>query len=203
MSVRNRDASSESRRSASGRSTSCGMMITASGKSSSLLLAVFPLILVRLRWLDSIATRRPDQVGAQRDRPGGHDRGATSTAGVIAHLRYIDRNGRLEVETDEGDHLKEKASRRISPATGISTQRMHKAGGRTAARRVASRPGSFTTLSSRCRRGPAREPGLCTGAVRPQASLCPGGRRYAASALRTCSGSRAMAVSNAFAGPVG
>jgi hypothetical protein len=33
-------------------------------------------------------------------------RGATSTAGVIAHLRYIDRNGRLEIETDEGEHLK-------------------------------------------------------------------------------------------------
>ena len=35
-------------------------------------------------------------------------RGAISTAGVIAHLRYIDRNGRLEIETDEGDHLKGK-----------------------------------------------------------------------------------------------
>lgn len=33
-------------------------------------------------------------------------RGATSTAGAIAHLRYIDRNGRLEIETDEGEHLK-------------------------------------------------------------------------------------------------
>lgn len=35
-------------------------------------------------------------------------RGATSTAGAIAHLRYIDRNGRLEIETDEGEHLKGK-----------------------------------------------------------------------------------------------
>jgi hypothetical protein len=35
-------------------------------------------------------------------------RGATSTAGVIAHLRYIDRNGSLEIETGEGDHLKGK-----------------------------------------------------------------------------------------------
>jgi len=35
-------------------------------------------------------------------------KGATSTAGGIAHLRYIDRNGRLEIETDEGDHLKGK-----------------------------------------------------------------------------------------------
>jgi hypothetical protein len=35
-------------------------------------------------------------------------RGSTSTAGVIAHLRYIDRSGRLEIETDEGDHLKGK-----------------------------------------------------------------------------------------------
>lgn len=33
-------------------------------------------------------------------------RGSASTAGVIAHLRYIDRNGRLEVETDQGEHLK-------------------------------------------------------------------------------------------------
>ena len=35
-------------------------------------------------------------------------RGSKSTAGVIAHLRYIDRNGRLEIETDEGEHLKGK-----------------------------------------------------------------------------------------------
>lgn len=35
-------------------------------------------------------------------------RGATSTAGAVAHLRYIDRNGRLEIETDEGEHLKGK-----------------------------------------------------------------------------------------------
>lgn len=33
-------------------------------------------------------------------------RGATSTAGAIAHLRYIDRNGELEIETDEGERLK-------------------------------------------------------------------------------------------------
>ncbi len=39
-------------------------------------------------------------------------RGATSTAGVIAHLRYIDRNGRLEIETDEGYHLKGKGIER-------------------------------------------------------------------------------------------
>lgn len=30
-------------------------------------------------------------------------RGATSTAGVIAHLCYIDRNGELDIETDEGE----------------------------------------------------------------------------------------------------
>jgi MobA/VirD2-like, nuclease domain len=35
-------------------------------------------------------------------------KGATSTAGAIAHLRYIDRNGELEIETDEGEHLKGK-----------------------------------------------------------------------------------------------
>ena len=35
-------------------------------------------------------------------------KGATSTAGAIAHLRYIDRNGELEIETDEGEHVKGK-----------------------------------------------------------------------------------------------
>lgn len=35
-------------------------------------------------------------------------RGATSTAGAIAHLRYIDRNGELQIETDEGEYLKGK-----------------------------------------------------------------------------------------------
>jgi len=32
--------------------------------------------------------------------------GARSTKGAIAHLRYIDRNGELELETDEGSTLK-------------------------------------------------------------------------------------------------
>jgi hypothetical protein len=31
--------------------------------------------------------------------------GATSTAGALAHLRYIDRRGELELETDEGERL--------------------------------------------------------------------------------------------------
>jgi MobA/VirD2-like, nuclease domain len=35
-------------------------------------------------------------------------KGATSTAGAITHLRYIDRNGKLEIETDEGERLKGK-----------------------------------------------------------------------------------------------
>jgi hypothetical protein len=39
-------------------------------------------------------------------------RGATSTAGAIAHLRYIDRNGELEIETDEGERLKGKGIER-------------------------------------------------------------------------------------------
>lgn len=33
-------------------------------------------------------------------------RGATSTGGAVAHLRYIHRNGELEIETDEGERLK-------------------------------------------------------------------------------------------------
>jgi hypothetical protein len=39
-------------------------------------------------------------------------RGATSAAGAIAHLRYIDRNGELEIETDEGERLKGKGIER-------------------------------------------------------------------------------------------
>jgi hypothetical protein len=35
-------------------------------------------------------------------------RGATSTAGAVAHLRYIHRNGELEIETDEGECLKSR-----------------------------------------------------------------------------------------------
>jgi len=34
--------------------------------------------------------------------------GARSAAGAMAHLRYIDRNGALEIETDEGERLKGK-----------------------------------------------------------------------------------------------
>jgi len=33
-------------------------------------------------------------------------RGATSTAGAVAYLRYIHRNGELEIEIDEGERLK-------------------------------------------------------------------------------------------------
>ena len=32
--------------------------------------------------------------------------GSRSAAGAIAHLRYIDRNGELDIETDEGERLK-------------------------------------------------------------------------------------------------
>ncbi|HEX4267349.1 MAG TPA: hypothetical protein VHY36_05645 [Steroidobacteraceae bacterium] len=35
-------------------------------------------------------------------------RGATTVAGAVAHFRYIDRNGKLEIETDEGERLKGK-----------------------------------------------------------------------------------------------
>ena len=40
-------------------------------------------------------------------------RGATTTAGAVAHLRYIDRNGKLEIETDEGERLKGDVEKRI------------------------------------------------------------------------------------------
>jgi hypothetical protein len=32
--------------------------------------------------------------------------GATSTASALAHLKYIDRRGKLELETDEGERLR-------------------------------------------------------------------------------------------------
>ena len=35
-------------------------------------------------------------------------RGATTTAGAAAHLRYIDRNGELEIETGDGQRLRGK-----------------------------------------------------------------------------------------------
>ena len=38
--------------------------------------------------------------------------GATSTKGALAHLRYIDRHGRLQIETDEGTQLKGRGSER-------------------------------------------------------------------------------------------
>jgi len=36
--------------------------------------------------------------------------GASSTRGAIAHLRYIDRHGKLEIETDEGQRLEGKGT---------------------------------------------------------------------------------------------
>ncbi len=48
-------------------------------------------------------------------------RGATSTAGAIAHLRYIDRNGELEIETDDGEHLKTAASSQTRGRRSSST----------------------------------------------------------------------------------
>lgn len=38
--------------------------------------------------------------------------GATSAKGAVAHLKYIDRHGRLQIETDEGSQLKGKGSER-------------------------------------------------------------------------------------------
>ncbi len=38
--------------------------------------------------------------------------GATSAASALAHLRYIDRRGKLELETDEGERLRGRDSER-------------------------------------------------------------------------------------------
>ncbi|MGH8199773.1 MAG: relaxase/mobilization nuclease domain-containing protein [Steroidobacteraceae bacterium] len=53
-------------------------------------------------------------------------RGATSTAGAIAHLRYIDRNGELEIETDEGERLKGKGiEKEITADWDLDSTRAH------------------------------------------------------------------------------
>src|ERR1700684_2495449 len=38
--------------------------------------------------------------------------GASSVAGVVAHLRYVDRQGELAVETDEGQTVQGQGSER-------------------------------------------------------------------------------------------
>jgi hypothetical protein len=56
-------------------------------------------------------------------------RGATSTAGAIAHLRYIDRNGELEIETDEGQHLKGRGiEQEITADWDLDSTRAHGTG---------------------------------------------------------------------------
>ena len=52
-------------------------------------------------------------------------RGATSTAGAVAHFRYIDRNGKLEIETDEGERLKGDVENRIIADWDLATTRAH------------------------------------------------------------------------------
>jgi hypothetical protein len=52
--------------------------------------------------------------------------GARSTAGAIAHLSYIDRNGELEIETDEGERLKGKAIEKdITADWDLDSMRAH------------------------------------------------------------------------------
>jgi hypothetical protein len=41
--------------------------------------------------------------------------GATSRRGALAHLQYIDRSGRLEIETDQGEIVKGKEAKDILP----------------------------------------------------------------------------------------
>ena len=50
---------------------------------------------------------------ASRERSLGHRKvlvkvsgGAKSLRGALAHVRYIDRHGQLDIETDQGDRLK-------------------------------------------------------------------------------------------------
>ena len=52
--------------------------------------------------------------------------GARSTAGAIAHLRYIDRNGELEIETDGGERLKGKGIEKdITADWDLDSMRAH------------------------------------------------------------------------------
>jgi Relaxase/Mobilisation nuclease domain len=52
--------------------------------------------------------------------------GAGSAAGVIAHLRYIDRHGKLEIETDEGERLKgEGIEKNITADWDLDATRAH------------------------------------------------------------------------------
>lgn len=52
-------------------------------------------------------------------------RGATTTAGAVAHFRYIDRNGKLEIETDEAERLKGDVEKRIVADWDLETTRAH------------------------------------------------------------------------------
>jgi hypothetical protein len=55
--------------------------------------------------------------------------GSRSAAGAMAHLRYIDRNGGLEIETDEGERLKGKGiEKHITSDWELDTTRAHARG---------------------------------------------------------------------------
>src|ERR1700686_1997075 len=48
--------------------------------------------------------------------------GASAVAGAVAHLRYVDRQGELAIETDEGDAIQGKGSeRRLATDWGLET----------------------------------------------------------------------------------
>lgn len=52
--------------------------------------------------------------------------GARSTTGAVAHLRYIDRNGELEIETDGGERLKGKGIEKdITADWDLDSTRVH------------------------------------------------------------------------------
>jgi hypothetical protein len=82
--------------------------------------------------------------------------GAKTGPGVLAHLQYIDRNGRLEIETDQGEILQGNVPRRRWWTIGNSICLPRNPAHPTGAFPAANRENSFTTWCCRCRR--ARRP---------------------------------------------
>ena len=103
--------------------------------------------------------------------------GASSVAGAVAHLRYVDRQGELAIETDEGQSVQGQGSERTlatdwdlevsaaenaKPYRGKAGRKASKAG---AQRRVLDAPGNAARQTTRGR------PGVRARTVRASASL--------------------------------
>ena len=117
--------------------------------------------------------------------------GANSTRGAIAHLKYIDRQGKLELQTDEGQRTKGKGGEAGLVAdwdpgsrAGEGPWTLSPHGGPEAGEARAQRNSLYAEgdLSSEAA---IREPGLRAGTTCPQASLRPGSARGPGPSART------------------